>query len=111
MLLNADDDDYASIQVAVLLSLLVFYKTEKLGGVLAKSTRTFMTWSYSPRGYVNKIVLWLQMQAWERWSCIQIHQESLQLVWKIIRKQFSYAVGQHMKKGLYNDFSLIQREI
>lgn len=77
MLLNADDVNYASIQVAALLSLLAFYNAEKLGGVLAKSTRMFMTWSYSPWGYINKIVLWLQMQARERWSCIQIHQESL----------------------------------
>lgn len=77
MLLNADDVNYASIQVAVLLSVLVFYNAEKLGGVLAKSTRMIMTWWYSPWGYINKIVLWLQMQAWERWSCVQIHQESL----------------------------------
>lgn len=77
MLLNADYVNYASIQVAVLLSLLAFYNAEKLGGVLAKSTSMIMTWSYSPWGYISKIVLWLQMQAWERWSCIQIHQESL----------------------------------
>lgn len=38
MILNVDDVNYVSVEVAVLLSVLVFYNVEKLG-VLAKSTR------------------------------------------------------------------------
>lgn len=89
----------------------VFYYVEKFFPRKAPWWQMIMTWSYSPWGYVNKIVLLLQMQTWERWSRIQIHQESLQLVWKILRKQFSCIMRQHMKKGCIMMSSLIQREI
>lgn len=52
------------------------------------------------------------MQTW-RWSPIQNHHESLELLFKIIRKQLSYVMCHHMKKGFINIliFSVIQREI